>query len=320
MNRFGECVEKHGETLVKGSIHCLQMNLGYACNLACKHCHLEAGPHRSEKMNRAVIDDCIRFTERMSIKVVDITGGAPELNPHFRYLIKRLRSLDSVNSILLRSNLAILDDPEYADLPEFLSIHNVDVIASLPCYLEENVNAQRGNGVYDKNIRILKKLNHLGFGTSGPKLHLVYNPGGDFLPGPQPALEAAYKENLGQQHEISFNNLYTITNMPIGRFRKELKQKGLLGTYVKLLEDNFNSANLEKVMCRNQINVDWQGKVYDCDFNHVLQLPIDVADTYIGNVSASDLTGTSIQLGQHCFACVAGSGSSCQGSLDQLEI
>lgn len=315
MSLFENFVKKSGQTLTKGTISCLQMNLGYACNLSCVHCHVGAGPHRTEKMSMAVIDDCLGFIEKAGVKVVDITGGAPEMNPHLRYLISSLRNVQSVESILLRSNLAILDEPQYADLPKHFLQNNVDIVASMPCYLEENVTSQRGRGVYDKNIRVLQRLNSLGFGTNGPKLHLVYNPGGDFLPGPQPMLEAAYKEQLREKFGITFNSLYTITNMPIGRFSDDLEKQGRLDAYRTLLADSFNADNLEKVMCRNLISVDWQGRIYDCDFNHILQLPINVSNNYIGNVLAENLVGVPINIGQHCFACTAGTGSSCQGSL-----
>jgi radical SAM/Cys-rich protein len=220
-----------------------------------------------------------------------------------------------VENILVRSNLSILDEDKYKDLPQFFAENNVEMVASLPCYLEENVTYQRGKGVYSKNIRVLQKLNRLGYGVEGLKLNLVYNPGGNFLPGPQPELESAYKENLRQHFGIEFNSLYTITNMPIGRFRSSLEKQGLLASYLKLLSDNFNSENLGKVMCRNLVNVDWQGRLYDCDFNHVLKLPVDLKDNYIGSVKLGDLVGRPIKCGSHCYTCVAGAGSSCQGSL-----
>ena len=314
MKEFEEYVEKHGNSIVKGKLACLQMNLGYVCNLRCGHCHVEAGPDRQEQMNAAVMNDCISFIERAGIKTVDITGGAPEMNPHLRYLIASLRKLKSVEAILLRSNLAILEEKPYLDLPKFFAENSVEIIASLPCYLEENVTAQRGKGVYHKNIRILQKLNQLGYGGEHLKLHLVYNPGGNFLPAPQQELESAYKENLKQRFAIAFNSLYTITNMPIGRFKDSLEKQGLLSGYMKLLAANFNVQNLTKVMCRNLINVDWQGKVYDCDFNHVLKLPAE-GHTYIGDCNAEELAGKPVAIGNHCFACVAGAGSSCQGTL-----
>lgn len=316
MRDFNEYVENSGGTLIKGSILTLQMNLGYACNLNCSHCHLEAGPHRKEMMSRKVIDDCLAFVERAAVRVVDITGGAPELNPHLRHLIQGARRVTSVERIILRSNLTLLGEDGYAGLPAFLAQHDVEIVASLPCYLESNVAAQRGDGVYPKSIQALQGLNQLGYGAAGHQLNLVYNPGGSFLPGPQPQLEAAYKDNLAQRFGITFDSLYTITNMPIGRFRGDLERHGEFEAYQKLLADNFNSDNLDRVMCRSLINVDWQGEVYDCDFNHVLRLPIDAADGYIGHLAADDLTGGAIKLGQHCFACTAGAGSSCQGSLN----
>jgi radical SAM/Cys-rich protein len=315
MREFSQYVEKSGSAIVKDPIVCLQLNLGYACNLHCSHCHLEAGPHRKELMSRQVIDDCLAFVERAAVRVVDITGGAPELNPNLRHLIQGARRVASVQRIILRSNLTLFGEDGFAGLPAFLAQHDVEIVASLPCYLESNVTAQRGDGVYPKSIQALRGLNQLGYGAAGPLLNLVYNPGGNFLPGPQPQLEAAYKDELAQRFGITFDSLYTITNMPIGRFRGDLESQGELEAYQKLLADNFNSDNLAKVMCRNLINVDWQGQVYDCDFNHVLQLPIDAADGYIGNLAADDLTGASVKLGQHCFACTAGTGSSCQGSL-----
>lgn len=242
------------------------------------------------------------------------------MNPNLRYLIKALRKLEVVEDILVRSNLAILDENKYADLPEFFAEHNVSIVASLPCYLEENVTLQRGKGVYNKNIRILQKLNRLGYGGQRRKLHLVYNPGGNFLPGSQQELEAAYKENLGQKFGLEFNSLYTITNMPIGRFKQSLEKQGLLDGYMYLLSGKFNPENLDKVMCRNLINVDWQGRVYDCDFNHVLRLPVDTETNYIGKITAEELSDRPIKLGNHCFACVAGSGSSCQGSLNNKAV
>ncbi|QEM67458.1 radical SAM/Cys-rich domain protein [Geobacter sp. FeAm09] len=313
---FDDYVEKSGQALTRDSVNCLQMNLGYVCNLSCRHCHVEAGPHRKEQMGREVMDDCLRFVRREGVTVVDLTGGAPEMNPHLRYLIGELAKIASVETILLRSNLSVLDDPEYVSLPDFLLEHNVDIVASMPCYLEENVTAQRGGGVYEANVRILQRLNRLGFGgASGPKLHLVYNPGGAFLPGPQPALEAAYKENLEKMFGITFNSLYTITNIPIGRFSLDLENQGRLAAYRKLLVGHFNPDNLNRVMCRNMISVDWQGQVYDCDFNHALQLPLDAAVSHIGTATGAGLIGRRVITGEHCFACTAGTGSSCGGSL-----
>ncbi|MDF2875287.1 MAG: radical SAM/Cys-rich domain protein [Sporomusa sp.] len=316
MKSFGEYVGKFGDAVLKDNVRCLQMNMGYVCNLSCRHCHVEAGPDRRETMSMTVVNDCLRFIESADINVIDITGGAPEMNPNLRGLIRGLRKLKPAASILLRSNLTILNEPKYAKLPGFLQENNVDIISSMPCYLEENVEFQRGKGVYSQNIKMLQKLNRLGYGGTGPKLHLIYNPGGNFLPAPQNELDFAYKESLGERFGIVFNNLYTITNAPIGRFRADLEKKGLLEGYMNLLADNFNPANLSRVMCRNLLNVDWQGRVYDCDFNQVLHLPIAVRDNYIGSITAKDLAGMPVKLGNHCFTCTAGAGSSCQGSLN----
>jgi radical SAM/Cys-rich protein len=316
MKEFSTCVKQSGHPIVKDSLHCLQMNLGYLCNLSCSHCHLEAGPQRTEIMSREVIDDCLAFMKKEAVRVLDITGGAPELNPHLRDLIREARGIGTLETIILRSNLTLLRRREHAGLPAFLAENGVEIVASLPCYQEDNVADQRGAGVYQKSIQALRELNRIGYGAAGPKLHLVYNPGGAFLPGPQPQLEAAYKTNLAERFGITFDTLYTITNMPIGRFRDDLEKSGHFAGYQKLLSDNFNCDNLARVMCRNLISVDWQGRVYDCDFNHVLRMPVEVLDSYIGQMTADNLTGTPVRLGQHCFACTAGAGSSCRGSLN----
>ena len=317
MNKFNEYAEKAGQPVVRREISLLQVNMGYRCNLKCSHCHIEAGPDRTETMGMAVIEDCLGFVKRAQVRDVDITGGAPETNPNLPDFIRRLRQIKSVERILIRTNLAILDTPEHAHLPDFFAANRVELIASMPCYLEENVDSQRGKGVHARNIAVLQKLNRLGYGAGRSKLHLVYNPGGDFLPGPQSELEAAYKENLGKEFGITFDSLFTITNTPIGRFRTQLEEQGQLNSYTKLLIDNFNPLNLANVMCRNMVSVDWKGQLFDCDFNQPLGLPTAVADNYIGRVEPADLIGRAIATGEHCFSCVAGTGSSCQGSLEQ---
>jgi radical SAM/Cys-rich protein len=318
MRSFRECVEDAREPLVRDRVDLLQVNMGYVCNLRCSHCHLEAGPDRKESMSRAVVDDCLRFAQDAGAIDVDITGGAPEANSNLDYFISQLRRLTTVKRIIVRSNLAILEETGKKHLPELFAANGVEIVSSMPCYLEGNVAAQRGEGVYGKNISVLRRLNALGYGTgrTGLKLHLVYNPGGAFLPGPQAELEAAYKENLGNDFGIKFDSLFTIANMPIGRFRSDLAKQGLLAGYLELLTDSFNKQNLNKVMCRSQISVDWQGRLYDCDFNQALGIPAAAAGT-IGSVRAQDLTGVPIQAGDHCFACTAGSGSSCQGSFSK---
>lgn len=313
---FLECVKDSRQPLVRDTVNLLQVNVGYVCNLHCNHCHLEAGPDRKESMSRETVDECLRFAEAAGKIDVDITGGAPEANPHLSYFIAQLRKINTVNRILVRSNLAILAEEKYSHLPEFFAENGVEIVASMPCYMEENVTAQRGQGVYAKNIAILQKLNKLAYGTGqgGLKLDLVYNPGGAFLPGPQAELEAAYKENLNNTFGIKFDSLFTLANAPLGRFRSDLERQGLLAGYEDLLVSSFNGDNLAKVMCRNQISVNWQGRLFDCDFNQAVGLPAAVTGT-IGSVSPQDLVGLPIQCGDHCFACTAGAGSSCQGSL-----
>lgn len=316
MLNFRERIESESFSLVRGPLQCLQINVGSRCNLKCSHCHVEAGPDRQEMMGWTVMEDLLAFAARSRVKEVDITGGAPEMNSHLPEFIQRLRRIETVQRILLRTNLAILEEPGYEAYPELFARHNVEVVASMPCYLEENVAAQRGKGVHSRNIRILKKLNLLGYGMedSTLMLHLVYNPLGNFLPAPQATLEADYKEHLRRSYDISFHSLFTITNMAIGRFQTQLAKQGLLENYQELLERNFNRSNLDAVMCRSLISVDWCGKVFDCDFNQVLGLPI-ANDLNINQLNAAELEGQTIATGNHCYACVAGSGSSCQGNL-----
>lgn len=315
MCNFSELVDQTKQVLVRDTVHCLQVNIGYKCNLHCRHCHVEAGPDRHEMMSLSVMNDCLRFIEGVKEIEVDITGGSPEMNPNLMYFINSLRQKPAVKRIILRSNLVVLEQEGYSDLPAFFAANKVEIVASMPCYLEHNVIAQRGEGTYFSSIKILKKLNSLGYGSghTGLKLDLVYNPGGAFLPAPQAELEAAYKENLKKDFGISFDTLFTITNMPIGRFRDDLENQGLLEDYMKLLSKNFNGDTLNKVMCRNQINVNWQGRLFDCDFNQVLNMP--AVNRNIGSVKVQDLVGLSIKTNDHCFSCTAGSGSSCQGSL-----
>ena len=315
MRSFEEFVDEAGQPLVRDSFNVFQVNMGYVCNLRCRHCHLEAGPDRREAMSREVVDDCLRFAADAGAIDVDITGGAPEANENLTYFIGELRRLQNVKRIIVRSNLAILEEAGKTHLPEFFAAHGVEIVSSMPCYLEENVAAQRGEGTYGKNIRVLKRLNALGYGTGPLKLHLVYNPGGAYLPGPQAGLEADYKKSFDENFGIKFDSLFTIANMPIGRFRSDLEGQGQLADYLKLLDDSSNVSNLAQVMCRSQISVDWQGRLFDCDFNQALGIPATA--TMIGEVSARELVGLPIQTGDHCFACTAGAGSSCQGSFDK---
>ena len=297
----------------------LQVNLGFRCNLSCVHCHVNAGPGRSEQMTRETVDDVLEFLQRQGLQVLDLTGGAPELNREFRYLVERASALGV--HIIDRCNLTVLEEPGLGGMAEFLAGHRVEVVASLPCYLEENVDSQRGKGSYASSIRGLKRLNALGYGMpdSGLELNLVYNPLGPSLPPPQEALEADYKKQLYERHGIRFNRLFTITNMPIQRFGSYLESKGEFQNYLDLLRTSFHPANLEGVMCRHLLSVDWQGYLYDCDFNQMLEIPLRKNGTlhpHLRDLLDADLQGLAIQVAEHCYGCTAGRGSSCGGALE----
>ncbi len=302
----------------RGKLEVLQVNLGYKCNLSCVHCHVNAGPNRTEVMDRETIDLLLQFADHKQIKLLDLTGGAPEVNPHFRYLVAAARELGI--DVIDRCNLTVLLEPGYEDLADFLVQHRVIVTASLPCYLEENVEKQRGKGVYNDSIKALLKLNELGYGRDPHLLlNLVYNPVGPTLPPAQQSLEANYKCELMTRFGIVFNELFTITNMPISRFGSVLMSKGEFKSYMRLLKDNYSAENLATVMCRNLISVDWQGFVYDCDFNQMLNLPLITTDkpkTHLSDLLDCDINGNSIAIADHCFGCTAGQGSSCGGALN----
>ncbi len=297
----------------------LQVNLGYRCNQSCVHCHVDAGPTRTEQMDRETLQTVIRFLEASGIGVLDITGGAPELNPNFRELVERARALCA--HVIDRCNLTVLEEPGQEGLAEFLAGQSVEIVASLPCYTEELVDRQRGRGVYEASIRALRRLNALGYGMPGSELalNLVYNPQGPSLPPSQERLEADYKRVLGGDFGIRFNRLYTLTNMPIARFGSMLVSKRQFNAYMKLLQESFCEENLEAVMCRSLISVDWQGNVYDCDFNQMLGLPLRIAGkprARLADLIGSDLAGNPIVVKNHCFGCTAGQGSSCGGALN----
>ena len=307
-------------TIRRGALKTLQVNLGYTCNQSCLHCHVNAGPKRTEQMTRQNIDHVIDFLKRNNITFLDLTGGAPELNPDFRYLVTEA-SNQKVH-IIDRCNLTILLEPGHEDLAEFLAFNKVEVVASLPCYLEENVDSQRGKGVYESSVHALKKLNELGYGkaNTGLIINLMYNPTGFYLPPSQHILEQDYKRELKQRYDIVFNNLYTLTNMPIMRFGSTLISKGEFDNYMMTLKTAHQDINLQTVMCRNLISIDWQGFVYDCDFNQILNLPIDYKNnnrTHIGEINAQDIEGNTIVVADHCYGCTAGSGSSCGGALTE---
>ena len=294
----------------------LQVNLGYLCNLSCVHCHVNAGPQRTEQMDADTVEQVLTLLGRAGVKTLDLTGGAPELNPNFRELVRRAREMDV--RVLDRCNLTVLHEPGQEDLAVFLAQQQVEVIASLPCYLEDNVEAQRGKGVYDASVTALQQLNRLGYGAE-LALNLVYNPVGPVLPPPQQELEQDYRRELEARFGIRFNQLFTLTNMPISRFGSVLLAQGQYTQYMQLLRDNFVESNLETLMCRSLLSVDWQGYLYDCDFNQMLDLPLLASDgrRHISEVlEGPGLDGQSVITGEHCFGCTAGQGSSCGGALE----
>jgi radical SAM/Cys-rich protein len=296
----------------------LQVNLGYKCNQTCVHCHVNAGPTRTEMMDRETIEDVLAFLAVARLRTLDITGGAPELNPHFRTLVTAARELGV--HVMDRCNLTIIEQPGQGDLPQFLTEHKVEVVASLPCYLEDNVDRQRGKGVFDASIRCLKILNRFGYGLpdTGLVLDLVYNPQGAVLPPGQVELEQDYRRHLGERFGITFNRLYVLANMPIQRFGSMLISKGQFEQYLDLLKNAYQPQNLESVMCRDLLSVDWRGYAYDCDFNQMLDLPLAWRGrprTHLRDLIGADLTHNSIVVKDHCYGCTAGQGSSCGGAL-----
>ena len=305
--------------LRRGRLETLQVNLGYKCNQSCLHCHVNAGPTRTELMSRETIGDVLAFIAVAGIKTLDVTGGAPELNPHFRELVNRARELGV--RVIDRCNLTILEEPGQEDLAGFLAGNQVEITASLPCYTEELVDRQRGKGVYEKSIAGLLRLNALGYGAPdcGLVLNLVYNPQGPSLPPAQEGLEADYKRELGAAYGVVFNRLFTLANMPIQRFGSTLVSKGQFGGYMALLKGAHREENLEAVMCRTLVSVDWQGAVYDCDFNQMLGLPLALDGKrrpQLSDLIGRDLAGNPIAVRDHCYGCTAGQGSSCGGALD----
>jgi len=306
--------------LKRTALEIVQINVGKLCNQACLHCHVDAGPKRTEIMDRRTAELALDLTRAANAQTVDITGGAPELNASFRFLVEQTRR--DGRHVIDRCNLTVLFEPGQEDLAEFLTEQRVEIIASLPCYSEENVTAQRGQGVYDKSIQALLRFNALGYGQegSGLLLNLVYNPVGTHLPPPQDQLEADYKRELGQRFGISFNSLYTITNMPIARFAHSLEREGKLAAYMQLLVTSFNPSTLDNLMCRHLVSVSWDGYLFDCDFNQMLNLRLgNGRPLRLGDQSADDLVqqlvGQDIRLDSHCYGCTAGAGSSCGGAL-----
>jgi len=294
----------------------LQVNLGYLCNQQCLHCHVDASPRRIEIMTRETIESVLNFIQNKNIKTLDLTGGAPEMNPNFQYLVSQARALGV--HVIDRCNLTILTEEEYASIAAFLAINEVEIVASLPCYLQENVDAQRGKGVFDKSIEGLLLLNQQGYGREDSlQLNLVFNPQGVSLPPEQHALEKSYKKMLKKQFGIRFNHLYTIANMPIKRFGSTLLSKGLFADYMETLKNSHQNDNVASVMCRSTLSVDWQGYVYDCDFNQMLQLPagLSAVKKTLDDCLDEDFLGKKITIMDHCYGCTAGQGSSCGGAL-----
>ena len=300
----------------RGRLSTLQVNLGYLCNQQCQHCRVDAGPKRSEIMQRETVEQVIDVLRTGTIETLDLTGGAPEMNPHFRYLVRIARQLGV--AVIDRCNLTILNEAGNEGLADFLAEQQVEVVASLPCYLQENVDAQRGKGVFDGSMQGLQRLNALGFGKQGTglQLNLVYNPVGPYLPPDQQGLETDYREGLASLG-VSFTRLLTIANMPIKRFGSMLLSKGQFDGYLGLLKASHQEANLEAVMCRNLVSVDWRGYVFDCDFNQMLDMPMRDKGVrlHVSQLDADALSGRAIAVADHCFGCTAGQGSSCGGAL-----
>lgn len=300
----------------RAALETLQVNLGYLCNQQCLHCHVDASPRRTEIMTAETIADVVQFLQYKKINTLDLTGGAPEMNPNFFSLVRQARALGV--HVIDRCNLTVLLENDFEETASFLAEYEVEVVASMPCYLKENVDAQRGKGVYDESIEGLRLLNHHGYGVDEKlQLNLVFNPQGMNLPPSQEQLQLDYKKELRQRFGIHFNNLYTITNMPIKRFGSTLLSKGLFEDYMQLLKTAHSKDNIAGVMCRTTLSVDWQGYAYDCDFNQMLNLPAGISQkkTHIKQLLQCDLTGQDISIMDHCYGCTAGHGSSCGGAL-----
>lgn len=315
MNRFDQTLARHRLTLRRERLQTLQINVGRKCNQACRHCHVDAAPWRTEMMDETTARRIGAWIVQHRPEIVDLTGGAPELSEFFRYFVETARAAGA--EVIDRNNLTIIEAEGYNWLPEYLAEHRVQVIASLPCYSAQNVNQQRGQGVFEKSIAALRKLNRVGYGTTLP-LHLVYNPLGPTLPGPQAELEADYKEILGREFGIVFNRLFAITNQPIARFAEDLHKQGKWDEYLELLVNSFNPATVAGLMCRATLSVGYRGELYDCDFNQMLDLQLshhDGSGLHLWDITPELLERRLILTGVHCFACAAGSGSSCTGAL-----
>jgi len=323
---FEEKLKQHGlGTLTAGPVEILQVNVGKLCNMTCRHCHVDAGPDRREMMDRETADACLRFLEHSGAHTLDLTGGAPEMNPQFQHLVTSARRLGA--HVIDRCNLTILTTPKFRDIPEFLAEHQVEIVASLPCYLEENTDKQRGDGTFRRSIEALLRLNELGYGRPGSPLSLtlVYNPVGPSLPPEQKSLEEAYRQQLRSRYGVEFTRLFTITNMPISRFLEDLVEQGRFDEYLMKIVQAFNPAAVEGLMCRNTLSIGWDGRLYDCDFNQMLGLEVDGSiPNNICDLTQPEVTtrrpmaamGRPVVVNRHCFGCTAGAGSGCQGAID----
>ena len=320
MNRFAQILARHSISLRRTRPEILQVNVGKICNLTCVHCHVNAGPKRKEIMSRETIDRIIDWFGKTDIPTIDLTGGAPEMIPDFCYFIEQVKSLRPTRHVIDRCNLTILLERGYEDLAAFLARNQVEVIASMPCYTAENVNAQRGEGVFEGSIAALQLLNSVGYGIDPElPLHLVYNPVGTFLPPSQAELEVDYKRELKNHFGIVFNKLYALTNLPIGRFASYLRRNNKFEDYMELLISAFNSATIDGLMCRNTISVGWRGEVYDCDFNQQLGMQWENSvPIFLWDVDPEQIENRQIMTGNHCFGCTAGAGSSCGGAIVEV--
>ena len=313
-NRFDQCTARAGDSALRGiSIQTVQVNIGLRCNLACHHCHVESSPKRQEEMSWQTMEQVLAAAAKSGAATLDITGGAPEMHPDFRRFV--LAAIAKKLHVMVRTNLTIMLESDYQDLPEFYAKNKIHLIASLPCYLETNVDHQRGKYVYRESIEVIQRLNALGFGAhEDMPLDLVYNPGGPTLPPNQVSLEADYRRELAKHFGIRFTRLYTITNVPIGRFLHDLSRQGYAAKYIDLLERTFNPTTVPELMCRHQVHIGWDGTLYDCDFNYAIKLPAE-GSGHISTFEPQTYLARRIATGDHCLACTAGGGSSCGGSL-----
>jgi len=324
-NDFDQALADSNSPLLRSRPEILQLNVGKLCNLTCVHCHVNAGPGRKEIVTGDTIDKLLTWFEKTDIPILDMTGGTPEMIPDFKRLVKTVREFDQPRRVMDRLNATIINEPGFEWVPEFLAENQVEIIASMPCYEPENVNEQRGDGVFDRSIEAFQQLNELGYGRD-PNLimNFVYNPNGGFLPPEQTALEAKYKTEMKEHFDIDFNSLFCIANMPIARFASYLKRNNELQSYMETLKDAYNPATVGGLMCKNTINVSWLGEVFDCDFNQMMKLPLHTADggdqkeqLYLWDIDHETFENVPIRTGNHCFGCTAGSGSSCGGAISE---